>query len=292
MHSTRIPSLITSKLDASELVQTLNTDPAMFLCHMAIHARTLPESLQAHPTNMGLASRTLHVVASATFLQMNTAFRTRLYPHSGRPVLEGFVLVRSAVAVVRTMHPVMILNMACWTYLDKASRAAQSLAFRGGTVHHFTVRCRAVMKLIGSTMHEGQEGRSEQLDFFCGSEQVADECKGDIFSAHCTSGTVGVLNATQGKLFGVCCRPKIVLHARFAVDVLTRKSHEVLSIARRKTDRAGARGVNQSASTSTTTGLHSIRFERSEEIGDASDTLCFDTVELERAREYVDRDIV
>jgi len=117
--------------------------------HVVVDAVTSRERRQTLPTNMRLAARARHVVASLAALDGCLATWTTLDVIVRRPLFEELVF-RDVALLAR--HAVVVLYAARWTDADEARGALQDCVWRRRAIHLRAVWRGTVVELVWSTV--------------------------------------------------------------------------------------------------------------------------------------------
>jgi len=199
------------------------SDTAMLGTHMVVDALASGERRQTLPTNMRLAARARHVVASLAPLNRRLATWTTLDVVVRRPFFEE--LVFGDVAFL-ARHAVVVLYAARWTDTDKTRGTLQDCVWRRRAIHLGAVGRGTVVELVWSTVSVHPEsGLDDCAEIGCGQESPR-EPKRDTFGAgriipEAPQGEHLVLHR-RGEVTGETCTTPLVTacerdgHNRFA----------------------------------------------------------------------------
>lgn len=122
----------------------------MLVTHVIVNPFTSREHRQTLPTYMRLTPNARHMVTPFAALDRHSAHRTVLDVLVRSPLPEHLI-IRFVALLAR--HAVVVLDVARGAYPNETRRALENGVPRRGAIDLVAVWDRAVMELVGSTVH-------------------------------------------------------------------------------------------------------------------------------------------
>lgn len=160
--------------------RALQADTTMFMTHVVVNTFTSREHRKTLPTYMRLTPNARHMVTPFAALDRNSAHRTVLDVVVRSPLPEHLIL---RLVALLARHAVVVLYVTRGAYPNKTRRALKDGVPRCGAIDLGTVWDRAVMELVGSTVHVCPERRFDDgVELGC-SKKFSGEAERDTLRA-------------------------------------------------------------------------------------------------------------
>lgn len=152
----------------------------MLETHVVVDALPFRKRRQTLPTNMRLAARARHVVASFAALDGCFAARTTLDVIVRRPLVEQFVFGN---VTLFARHAVVVLYTARCTDANETRGALQDGVRRRGAIHLCAVGGGTMTELVRSTVNIHPESRLDDRVEIGDRQEFPRQAKRDALSA-------------------------------------------------------------------------------------------------------------